>query len=553
MGETPTKWKAFWPPWVDADLKIEKPISEYLRDIAVRYPDQIAVDFYGTRISYRALNEKIDRFAWGLVTLGLQSGDRVAIQMPNCPQFIIGYFGILRAGGLVVAMNPMFKAAELEFEIEDAAAKIVICSDGLYQNVAKLRNKLGLKHLIVANLSDEAPENPCLPLPDELKPAGVIEGLSEGHTISFQHLVDASPTKAICRVDDLKSDLALLQYTGGTTGMPKGAMISHYGLALAALGATNWFDLTSADTCLGVTPFFHIMGMVQVMCSPLTSGAKLVVLSRFVTDTVAAALGQHKCTAWVGATTMLIALLQMEKIKNYDFSSLRFVVSGGAPIGVEIQRRFNQLIPQATMIEGYGLTECISQGAAITPIGGHRSGYVGVPHLNAIKIVDLVHGVGEMPAGEMGEIVLKGSCLMEGYWRQPEETQKVLREGWLYTGDIGAMDEKGYLKISGRNKELIKCSGFSVFPDEVENLMYRHEAVAEVAVIGVPDSYRGESPKAFVVLTPSYKDRITAKEVLDWCKANMAAYKCPRYIEFTEDLPKSAAGKVLRRMLKPPA
>jgi long-chain acyl-CoA synthetase len=205
------------------------------------------------------------------------------------------------------------------------------------------------------------------------------------------------------------------------------------------------------------------------------------------------------------------------------------------------------------MIEGYGLTECISQGAAVTPVGGRRSGFVGVPHLNAVKIVDLVHGVEEMPAGERGEIVLKGPCLMEGYWRRPEETQKVFREGWFYTGDIGAMDEKGYLKIAGRNKELIKCSGFSVFPDEVENLMYRHEAVAEVAVIGVPDSYRGESPKAFIVLTPGFQGRITEEEVLNWCKANMAAYKCPRHIEFSEELPKSAAGKVLRRMLKPSA
>jgi acyl-CoA synthetase (AMP-forming)/AMP-acid ligase II len=309
--------------------------------------------------------------------------------------------------------------------------------------------------------------------------------------------------------------------------------------------------LTAADTCLGVTPFFHIMGMVQVMCSPLSSGAKLIVLSRFAADTVAGAIDQHKCTAWVGATTMLIALLQLPDIENYDFGSLRFVISGGAPIGVEIQNRFNKLIPRAVMLEGYGLTECISQGAAVTPMGGYRSGFVGVPHLNDIKIVDLEHSTDEMPPGEQGEIVLKGPCLMEGYWQQPEETEKVFRHGWFHTGDIGSMDEKGYLKLSGRNKELIKCSGFSVFPDEVENLMYRHEAVAEVAVIGVPDSYRGESPKAFVVLAPRFRGHISEKEVLNWCKANMAAYKCPRYIKFMDNLPKSAAGKVLRRLLEP--
>lgn len=546
MANTMAKWKRFWPGWVTVDLNIEKPISEYLRDVAHRHPKQTAVDFYGTRLSYRTLNEKIDRFAWGLVNLGVKNGDRVALQMPNCPQYIIGYFGVLRAGGVVVSMNPMFKAAELEFEIEDATTKIFICSDRLYPHVAGIRRKVGLKHVIVARLNDFVPQNPSLPLPDEVTPAHT----DVTDTIFFQHLIDDSPATPICRVDDLKTDLALLQYTGGTTGMPKGAMITHHGLALAALGATNWFDLTTADICLGVTPFFHIMGMVQVMCSPLTSGATLVVLSRFVPATVAGAIERHRCTAWACATTMLIALLQMSEIESYDFGGLRHVISGGAPISIEIQNRFKKLIPQAVMLEGYGLTECISQGAAVTPMGGYRSGFVGVPHLNAVRIVDPGCGREEMPAGEPGEIVLKGPCLMTGYWQKPEETQAVFRDGWFHTGDIGSMDEDGYLKISGRNKELIKCSGFSVFPDEVESLMYRHEAVAEVAVIGVPDSYRGESPKAFVVLTPSFKGQISEKDVLTWCKANMAAYKCPRHIEFTENLPKSAAGKVLRRLLK---
>jgi long-chain acyl-CoA synthetase len=292
------------------------------------------------------------------------------------------------------------------------------------------------------------------------------------------------------------------------------------------------------------------MGMIQVMCSPLSSGAELVVLARFVPQTVAQVLSECRCTAWVGATTMLIALLQLEGIEAYDFSSLRFVVSGGAPISEEIQKRFHRLIPQAVMVEGYGLTESISQGAAITPLGGHRRGYVGVPHLNEIKIVDQDTGDRELPPGEQGEIVLKGPCLMRGYWQHADETRKVFRNDWLYTGDIGSMDQDGYLKLSGRNKEMMKCSGFSVFPDEVENLIYQHHAVAEVAVVGVSDDYRGESPKAFVVLMPQCKGDITEEELRLWCKENMAAYKCPRYIEFTDQLPKSAAGKVLRRLLK---
>lgn len=546
MGERANVWERFWPSGVTNSIDIQKPVSEYVRDAADRNPDRTAIDFYGNRLSYGALNDLIDRFAWGLIELGVKNGDRVAIQMPNCPQFVIGYFGVLRAGGVVVAMNPMFKSAELVYEIRDATPDIFICADDLYGEVARIKGRVALKSIIVTSLNEFVPDNPRWPLPDEVQK---VEKDLEG-TLSFRQIIDGAPADPVCRVADFRKELALLQYTGGTTGMPKGAMIGHHGLALAALGANNWFSMTAGDVCLGVTPFFHIMGMVQVMCSPLSCGAQLAVLSRFVPETVAGVIAECRCTAWVGATTMLIALLQLEGIEKYDFGSLRFVVSGGAPISVEIQKRFSKLIPQAMMVEGYGLTESISQGAAITPLGGYRSGFVGVPHLNDMKIVDRQTGEHDMPPGEPGEIILKGPCLMQGYWQQPEETEKVFQNGWLYTGDIGSMDEDGYLKLSGRDKELIKCSGFSVFPNEVENLIYQHEAVAEVAVIGVSDSYRGESPKAFIVLTPQYRGKITEKEILDWCKENMAAYKRPRHIEFTENLPKSAAGKVLRRLLK---
>lgn len=546
MGERANVWERFWSSGVTNSIDIEKPISEYLRAAADHDPDRTAIEFYGNRLSYGVLNDLIDRFARGLIELGVKNGDRVAVQIPNCPQFIICYFGVLRAGGVVVAMNPMFKSAELVFEIRDATPVVLICTDHLYKEVARIREKVSLGSIIVTNLKEFIPDNPRWPLPDEVRE---VEKVLEG-TLSFRQIINGAPADPVCRVSDVRKELALLQYTGGTTGLPKGAMITHHGLALAALGANSWFAMTARDICLGVTPFFHIMGMVQVMCSPLACGAELVVLSRFVPETVARVIAECRCTAWVGATTMLIALLQLKGIERYDFSSLRFVVSGGAPISVEIQKRFSKLIPQAMMVEGYGLTESISQGAAVTPLGGYRSGFVGVPHLNDMKIVDRQTGEKDMPSGEPGEIILKGPCLMQGYWQHPEETEKVFNNGWFYTGDIGSMDEDGYLKLSGRDKELIKCSGFSVFPNEVENLIYQHEAVAEVAVIGVPDSYRGESPKAFIVLTPLYKGKITEKEMLDWCRENMAAYKSPRHIEFTENLPKSAAGKVLRRLLK---
>jgi len=252
----------------------------------------------------------------------------------------------------------------------------------------------------------------------------------------------------------------------------------------------------------------------------------------------------------VVATTALIALLSMPDIKQYDFGSFRCIWSGGAPISVEIQKRVKELAPKAIIGEGYGLTECVSQGGAITPLYRYKPGFIGTPHISDIKIVDLETGRNELPPNEEGEIIIKGPAIMLGYWNRPEETKEVLRNGWLHTGDIGLMDEEGYIKFLGRKRELIKCSGYSVFPSEVENLLYRHPAVAEAAVIGIPDSYRGESPKAFIILKSDYKGKIKEEEIIEWCKENMAAYKRPRLVEFKEGLPKSAAGKILRRILK---
>jgi acyl-CoA synthetase (AMP-forming)/AMP-acid ligase II len=239
----------------------------------------------------------------------------------------------------------------------------------------------------------------------------------------------------------------------------------------------------------------------------------------------------------------------MPEIKQYDFRSFRCIWSGGTPISVEIQKKVKELAPKAIIGEGYGLTECVSQGGALTPLYRYKPGFIGIPHINDIKIVDLETGQIELPLNKEGEIVIKGPALMEGYWNKPEETQEILKDGWLHTGDIGLMDEEGYIKFMGRKRELIKCSGYSVFPAEVENILLRHPAVVEVAVIGVPDPYRGESPKAFIVLKSEYKGKIEEEEIIEWSKENMAAYKRPRIVEFREELPKSGAGKILRRIL----
>jgi len=539
------RWQKLWPVWVPKTLTAEKPTSEYLREWAALTPEKIALSFYGRDITYHDLNRMIDGLAHGLVNLGVEKGDRVAIHMENCPQFVISYFAAHRAGAVVVPVNPMFKQAELEYEINDAGAKTLIGLDHLYPDVEKVRTRTPLKTVILTSLRDYLPAGPILPLPPDAKG----EKRLFADTLDLIDFIESSPDDPICLVADLAADLAILQYTGGTTGLPKGSMISHYTLACASLGAMHWYRHREDDVHLGVTPFFHVMGQQQLMCTPLVSGGRVVILSRFVPEVVAQAITHYRCTYWVGATTMMIALLNLPNIDDYDFGSFRCLWSGGAPISVELQNRLKELAPNTVIGEGYGLSETIAYGGATTPLYRYKPGFVGIPHLNDIRIVDMSTGKKELGPNEEGEITIKGPAVMQGYWNNADETRQVLRDGWLHTGDIGLMDEEGYLKILGRTRELIKCSGYSVFPAEVEELLYRHPAVKEAAVIGVADPYRGESPKAFIILKPQYSDRIKEEEILDWCKDNMSAYKRPRFVAFRQELPKSAAGKLLRRVL----
>ncbi|MBN1104787.1 MAG: AMP-binding protein [Deltaproteobacteria bacterium] len=539
------RWYKVWPSWVPKDFEVEKPTSEYIREWATYRPDGIALSFYGRDITYRELNGLIDRAAWGLVDLGVKKGDRVAVHMENCPQFVISYFAAQRAGGVVVPVNPMFKQAELEHEISDAGAETLIGLDALYPEVEKARASTPLKNVILTSLRDYLPEDPLLPLPSE----ATEEKRSFPNTLDLNELISKSQDRPICKVSDLKADLALLQYTGGTTGIPKGAMISHYTLAYVALGTMHWYHHREDDVHLGVTPFFHVMGQSQLMCTPLVSGGRVVVLSRFVPDVAAQAISTYGCTYWVAATTMVIALVNLPNIRDYDFGSFRCLWSGGTPISVELQKKLTELAPNAVIGEGYGLSETVAQGGAITPLYRYKPGFVGISQLNDIKIMDRDTGTKELGPNEEGEITIKGPAVMLGYWNKPEETKAVLRDGWLYTGDLGLMDEDGYLKVLGRKRELIKCSGYSVFPGEVEDLLYRHPAIMEVAVIGVSDPYRGETPKAFVILKPEYVGKAKEEDIISWARENMATYKRPRVVEFRRELPKSAAGKVLRRIL----
>lgn len=540
------RWYSVWDPSVPKVFEPEKSLPEYLRDNVKATPDKIAISFYGYDMIYKGLDEAIDRFAVGLVDLGVKKGDRVALYMANCPQFVISTFGTLRAGGIVVPLNSMFKHAELEYELNDCGAETLVALDYLFPEVKKIRDRVRLKNIIVASLWDYMPEEPILPLPTEMEQPKV----TFPEALDFLELLHKSQLQAISKITDLKEDIAILQYTGGTTGLPKGSMGTHYTLAHNVVGATKWFRYTGDDVHVAAVPFFHVLGMIQVLGKSLGSGSRLVILVRFSPETLARAIEYYKVTVWSTSASMIIAMLDWPHIHKYDLSSVRICWYGGQPMPSEVLKRLQQLLPNAILGEGYGLSETFSAGGAITPLHRPKPGFIGIPNISTdMKIVDLETGTKEVEPGEEGEIITKGPGQMIGYWNNPAATKETLRDGWLYTGDIGKMDEEGYVTMIGRKKELVKCSGFSVFPTEVEELLYRHPAVMEVGVIGIPDPYRGETIKAFIVLKPEYKGKIKEEEIIEWAKGNMATYKRPRIVEFRDELPKTSFGKILRRVL----
>ena len=538
-------WYSSWDPGIPKVFKPQKSILQYLQDNVAATPDKIALSYYGRDMTYRELDQNIDRFAAGLIDLGIKKGERVALYLQNCPQFVISYFGSLKVGAIVVSLNPMFKHNELEYEINDAGAETLVTLDYLYPEVIKAGNRIKLKNVISTSFKDFLPEKPILPLHPEMeRPRIKISG-----AIDFAEFLQSSPARPVYERIDLKEDIALLQYTGGTTGLPKGAIITHYTLAHNAMGVKLWFSYTRNDVFVGVMPFFHVAGMVHSMCAALVSGGQLVVLSRFSPEALARAVETYKCTVLNTITTMYTAIIDWLPTGQYDLNSLRLVWEGGSPLLETVELKLKQMLPGAFVGEGYGLTETLT-GGVNTPIPHRKPGFIGIPFISTeVAIVDLESGSKKLNPGEEGEIVIRGPCVMQGYWNKPEETRQQIRGGWLHTGDIGKMDAEGYVAVVGRKKELIKCSGYSVFPTEVENLLYKHPAIAEVSVIGIPDPYRGETPKAFVVLNPEYKGKICEGEILEWAKDNLAPYKRPSVIEFRDELPKSGAGKILRRVL----
>lgn len=493
--------------------------------------------------------EQVDRLATALHKQGVQKQDRVALFLPNCPQSVIAYYAALRLGAIVVQINPLYVERELKYQLEDAGVEILIALDLLYPKIRNIRGTVPLKQVILTSIKD------YLPFPlnrlytlKQFKDRSRIKIRKEEEVLYLTELIKEHPS-APPNIEVKPQDIALLQYTGGTTGTSKGVILTHRNLVVNAVQCRNGLPKLrdGEETVLAVLPFFHVFGMTVAMNLAIYAGFSMVLLPRFEVAKVLKAIDKYKPTFFPGVPTMYVAINNYPKLHRYDLSSLKFCLSGAAPLPLEVMERF-EAITGSRIVEGYGLTEA-SPVTHCNPVWGLRKpGSIGFPFPDTeARIVDPVTGA-DLPVGEIGELVVRGPQVMQGYWRRDQETANTLKEGWLFTGDLAKMDEDGYFYIIDRKKDLIIASGFNVYPREVEEVLYEHPKILEAAVVGVPDPYRGETVKAFVVLKKDQE--ATEEEILDFCRKNLAAYKVPTQIEFKDQLPKTLVGKVLRRVLR---
>lgn len=530
----------------------EHPLHTFLENSARDFPDHTAVLFKGHRVTYRELNEATDRLAAALAALGVKKGDRVVIFMPNSAQFVISYYAILKAGGIVVATNPLYSPREMEHQFNDCGAEIALVMSNFYNRVKEVQPKTPLKRLIVTNIKEYLP--PVLrllfTLAKEKKDGHRVE-LRDGD-LWFQDLIRQYTPDQRPQVEIGPDDTAIFQYSGGTTGVPKAAVAPHRALVANTLQMKAWLvDLRPGqEVSLAAIPLFHVYGMVAVMSLTVAMAGAMVMVPnpRDIPDLLEN-INKYHPTIFMGVPTLYNAINNHPDVLagKVNLSSIRACISGSAPLLLETKRRFEALTG-GKLAEGYGLSEAPTATHCNPLYGLNKEGSIGLPFPDVdCKIVSLDDGVTELGVNEIGELAIRSPNLMRGYWQMPTETENALREGWLYTGDIARMDEDGYFYIVDRKKELIKASGFQVWPREIEEVLATHPKVQEVGVAGIPDPYRGETVKAWIVLRPG--ETATPEEIREWCQDKLAKYKIPTHIEFRTELPKTMVGKVLRRVL----
>jgi long-chain acyl-CoA synthetase len=549
MPETP--WLDNYPPGVPEHVELPKAsLAGLLEDAARDFPHAPALHFEGRTISYAQLHQQARRFSGVLAGLGVGRGTKVGLILPNCPQAVVALFGALRLGATVVQNNPLYTERELDHQLADAGVEVLVCLDLTYDRVKALRARTSIREVIVTSVLDELPglKRRLAPYTRKGKAASASIGKDEPVRRWREALASAPATPELVEVD-ADNDLALLQYTGGTTGVSKGVMLSHANLRANVEQVRAWFPDADPgrEVMMAVLPFFHVYGLTVCLLLGLRLGAALVLLPRFDLDGVLAAVDKYRPTLFPGVPTMYVAINNAVEKGGHDLSSIKACLSGAAALPLEVAERFERF-SGGRLVEGYGLSET-SPVAIANPIYGKRkAGTIGMPIPDTLaRVADPDDPSRTMPAGERGELALAGPQVMKGYWNQPDETAQVLVDGWLLTGDMAVMDEEGYFSIVDRKKELIIAGGYNIYPREVEEVLYEHPKVQEVCVAGIPDSYRGEIVKAFVVLRPG--EQASSDEIREFAKTRLAAYKVPRVVELRDELPKTMIGKVLRRAL----
>jgi long-chain acyl-CoA synthetase len=527
----------------------EHPVFVQLEKTAREFPQVVATDFMGARLTYRQLAEQVNRFASSLSGLGVEPGDRIAIMLPNCPQTIIAYYAALSIGAVVVMTNPMYVEREMAHQFTDAGVKVLVGLDHLMPRIEKVWKETPVEQLIITSIRE------CLPFPLNLlyplkaRKQKLNLKVPYGESVhSFKSLVKNSPGHPP-GPEVAMDGLAVLQYTGGTTGIAKGAMLTHRNLMANVMQIMVWCPLKAGqERILCVAPFFHVLGMTVLMNFSVCMGASMILLPRFEINNLLKTTVKARPTIAVLVPTIFTAMVNSPEISKCDISSINYCFSGSAPLPMEIMNQFEE-ITGGIIFEAYGLTEASPVTHANPVKGTRKPGSVGIalPSTDA-RVMDLESGTRELPVGEHGELVVKGPQVMKGYWNMEEETAETLRDGWLYTGDIASMDADGYVFIVDRKKDMIIAGGYNVYPREIDEVLYEHPKIADAVTIGVSDAYRGETVKVFVVVKP--EETLTEEEVIAHCKEKLAAYKVPRVVEFRQELPKSMVGKVLRKELR---
>ncbi len=522
------------------------PIFRFLEDSAKNYPDTVATIFQGAKLTYRQLHEQVNKFAYGLSSLGIKRGDRVALFFPNCPQSIIAFYAALKIGAVVVQNNPLYVERELKYQIENSGSETLITLDLklLYPKIENIRKETHLKNIIVSSLTEYLP----FPL-NALYPIAKRKDIAKvaPDTIKFQDLMKKGDTPPTVKV--IPDDVALLQYTGGTTGVSKGVMLTHKNLVTNAIQCKAWFpDVEVGKECLlAVLPFFHSFGLTVSMNFPVYVASSMILVPKVDIKEVLSLIQKYKPTLFPGVPTMYVAVNNHPDVAKYDLSSIKYCISGAAPLPVEVLQKFEKLTG-GKLREGYGLTES-SPVTHSNPLEGLvKPGSIGIPFPDTeCKITDSETGKKELKLNEIGELCVKGPQIMKGYWNMPDETAIALRDGWLYTGDMAKADEDGYFFIVDRKKDMIIAGGFNIYPREIEEILYEYPKVKEAVVAGIPDPYRGETVKAYIILKDG--ETATEQEIIEFCKKNLAKYKVPTAVEFRKELPKTLVGKILRRAL----